>query len=304
MTDDTQPTRFIVEGLDRSTRLDRVLGEHFPQCGRRAVQGLINAKKVKVNGRVVWLCSWQVENGDRIVLSKRPGSGKSPPPSFDPGWIMEDSGDIIAVNKPAGLLSHATRASRNGDLLTLLSRRFGKLFLFHRLDRDTSGIVLLTRGAAVNRHLDAAFKDKTVEKEYLALVSDPEGVLRERGVIDNRIGTHPKRRDMMAVVERGGRRAVTRYQVIGEADRRFLLRLRPETGRTHQLRVHMAHLGVPILGDSLYGEKGRAKRLMLHACRLSLPAGDGFPARSYLAPPPEDFLRECPEGLKERLMER
>ena len=168
-------------------------------------------------------------------------------------------------------MSEPTRWTDAPSLLSLATQRFGPLTLFHRLDRDTSGLVVLTRTPEMNRLLDAAFKAGTVVKEYLAVVALPNR-LAEQGVIAVPLGPHPKRHDMMTVVERGGQRAVTRYEVIAEAGGRQWVRLWPETGRTHQLRVHLAHLGAPILGDRLYNPHFQAtQRLMLHAL-LHYPA--------------------------------
>lgn len=280
----------IVEGLEKATRLDRVMRSAFPQWGRRSVQALITAGKVKVNGRKVWLCSWRVNNGDRLAIFETPPAKPEPVTTFDDNWLIAQDHDLIVVNKPAGLLCQAPRWRQTSNLLDLASARFGPLSLFHRLDRDTSGVVLLTRSGPINRYLDAAFKNRSVQKEYLAVVP-AKNKLRLEGVIDARIGPHPKRRDVMRVVARGGKRAITRYQVIRETAGRQWVRLWPETGRTHQLRVHLWSMGAPILGDRLYGpQQPDVPRLMLHACQISLPAAEGFPARVFSAPIPEDFL--------------
>jgi 23S rRNA pseudouridine1911/1915/1917 synthase len=163
------------------------------------------------------------------------------------------------------------------------------LVLFHRLDRDTSGVVLLTRQGPVNKYLDAAFKSHTIRKEYLAVVATPNRLLAE-GVIDVPLGPHPQRRDRRAVAARGGQTAVTRYSIEHEVSGKQLVRLRPETGRTHQLRLHLAHLDAPILGERLYGPRPtEGDRLRLHAERIELPEADGFPAREFRAALPDGF---------------
>lgn len=285
-----QPRHTIVaQGLIQPTRLDRVLRAAYPQAGRQAVQRLIGAGQVAVNGRTVRLSSWLVRNGDRLALLAEPRTKPAQPSAFDDAWIIAQHDDLIAVDKPAGLLSESARSPGTANLLNLASARFGPLTLFHRLDRDTSGVVLLTRGGPVNRYLDEVFKAGTVQKEYLAVVVTPNR-LAKQGMIDTRLGRHPNRRDMMAVVERGGQRAVTRYEIIGQDQGLHWLRLWPETGRTHQLRVHLAHMGAPILGDRLYNPAWQqAGRLMLHAWRITLPAMDGWPERTFSAPLPADF---------------
>jgi RluA family pseudouridine synthase len=279
----------VVQGLAQPTRLDRVLRTAYPQAGRQAVQRLIGAGQVMVNGQTVRLSSWLVRNGDQLALLVEPPAKPEQPGAFDDAWIIARDDDLIAVDKPAGLLSEQARAPDAANLLDLATARFGPLTLFHRLDRDTSGVVLLTRGGLVNRYLDAAFKAGTVQKEYLAVVASPNR-LASQGVITARLGPHAARRDMVAVVDRGGQRAVTRYRVVAEAEGRQWVLLRPETGRTHQLRVHLASLDAPILGDRLYNPTWQPHmRLMLHALRITLPAADGWPERSFVAPPPADF---------------
>ena len=282
-------TEFTARSLAKPTRLDRVLRNQFPLWGRQAVQRLITAGKVQLNGRVVWLASWEVQNGDRLQIAAPPAPKTAPPATFDEAWVIAEEEDLIAINKPAGLLSEPKRFSRTPNLLELASARFGSLVLFHRLDRDTSGIVLLTRPGEFNKYLDAAFKSHTILKEYLAVVASPNR-LAPGGIIDVPLGPDPERRDRMKVVERGGQPAVTRYRVESEEKGRQRVRLWPTTGRTHQLRLHLAHLGAPILGDRLYGPRPREdQRLLLHAERLELPATDKNPARSFAAPLPEGF---------------
>ncbi|MEZ4737016.1 MAG: RNA pseudouridine synthase [Caldilineaceae bacterium] len=146
----------------------------------------------------------------------------------------------------------------------------------------------MTRPGPINQYLDHAFKEGLVQKEYLAVVAKPNQ-LTQSGVIDARLDSHSQRRDMMTVVMRGGKAAVTRYAIVAENKERQLVRLWPETGRTHQLRVHLAHLNAPILGDRLYGRADSATRLLLHAHRITLPDLDDFPSRTYIASLPPEF---------------
>ena len=280
---------FTARSLAKPTRLDRVLRDQFPLWGRQAVQRLITAGKVQLNGRVVWLASWEVQNGDRLQIAEPPAPKTAPPATFDDAWVIAEEEELIAINKPAGLLCEPKRFSQTSNLLDLASARFGQIVLLHRLDRDTSGIVLLTRPGEINKYLDTAFKSHTILKEYLAVVATPNR-LAPQGVIDVRLGPDPERRDRMTVVQRGGQRAITRYFIESEANGRQRVRLWPQTGRTHQLRVHLAHLGAPILGDRLYGPRpSEDQRLLLHAERLELPATEEYPARSFAAPLPEGF---------------
>ncbi len=280
--------RFVAGGLAGAQRLDRVLRARYPQSGRQAIQQLIGRRQVLVNGRAVWLASWQVANGDAITVLAAPEILPDQPERFDPAWLLADEGDLLAMNKPAGLLSEPKRGADRPSLLALASARFGPLTLFHRLDRDTSGVMLLTRGGAINAQLAQAFQTHQIGKEYIAVVSAPNR-LAASGVIDARLQPNPRRSDCMEVTAKGGQRALTRYRVIAATADRAWVQLFPETGRQHQLRVHLAHLGAAILGDRLYGEAASAPRLMLHAHRIELPAAIFGAARSFTAPLPVEM---------------
>lgn len=273
-------TRFTVSGQGGQTRLDKALREKFPQWGRRAVSQVIERKQVRVNGKPVWLGSWKVGNGDKIEVFNPPKSKPPKQTAFDPNWVVADQGDLIVIDKPAGLLSQATRAGGDDNLLSLAQEYYSAdIHLFHRLDRDTSGLCLLTRPGPVNATLDEVFKSQQVEKEYVAIVGQ-RGQLEESGTIRLYLDQHEHRVDMMQVVEKGGQYSQTAYRLEGQTKGGWLVRLWPKTGRTHQLRVHLASLQAPIVGDRLYGGTS-ASRLMLHARRLALPEADGFPARAW-----------------------
>lgn len=298
------PINLTLSRLQEPTRLDKALREHFPEWGRKAVQQIITGRQVKVNGRTVWLCSWQVQNGDRVEVLTQPKAKPTPPPIWDERWLIQEEADLMAVNKPEGLLVETPPHRYAINLLELAQARFGPLVLFHRLDRDTSGVILLSRPGPVNVYLDWAFQERLVKKEYVAVVAAPNR-LAAAGAIDAYLGPHPQRREMMAVVERGGKHAVTDYRVLpfpgaGGADAQAV-QLWPRTGRTHQLRVHLAYMGAPILGDRLYGDPESAPRLLLHARRLDLPAGQGYPERSFSAPVPEGFWPSHLESVTEDL---
>jgi len=288
-----EPQAFVVSPKEAGQRLDRVLRRRYPQWGRQAVGRLISGRGVRVNERVVWLCSWKLQAGDSIRILQLPTAKAPPVAQLDPIWVIYESPELLVVNKPAGLLSEGTRWGQGSNLLDLAAGCYGPLHLFHRLDRDTSGLVMLTRGGEINRQLDAAFKAGLVVREYVALVSAP-WTLELEGEVRTYLARHPQRRDKMTVVERGGKRAHTRYQVIGQRGRRVCLRLWPVTGRTHQLRVHLAHLGKPFLGDRMYGVVGdTTERLMLHAWRIKLPPLGEEPERCFAASLPPEWSPWC-----------
>ena len=285
-----QLVRFRVNNLFQPTRLDRLLRDRFPQWGRQAVQQLISAKQVRINDKTVWLASWKVNNGDHIEVRMVPDPKPLPPQHFAEQWLLAQDADLVVVNKPAGLLSESPSMRDAANLRDLAAVRFGDVILFDRLDRNACGVVLLTRPGPINQSLARAFQEGLVRKCYCAIVALPNA-LQPAGTISARLDQHPRRRDMMTVVDRGGKHAVTDYRVLAEdpATGRQLILLYPQTGRTHQLRVHLAHLGTPILGDRLYGDASSADRLLLHAYQLDLPPLDGKPARRYTAPLPAEF---------------
>jgi 23S rRNA pseudouridine1911/1915/1917 synthase len=276
---------FLVQAESGGERLDKLIRQAYPDWGRKTVGQLIHNRQVTVNGNAVWLSSWKVQAGDRIEIADPPAGRPKGPEKFDPAWLIVDEGDLLVVCKPSGLLSQPTRAGGRDDLLSLAQKAYGKnLRLVHRLDRDTSGLCLLTRPGPVNAYLDAAFKQHAVVKEYIALVAD-RGSLAESGQLRSYLAVHDRRPDMMKVVERGGQVAITEFWIEGETPGGFWLRLQPHTGRTHQLRVQLTEMGAPIIGDVLYGGKP-ANRLMLHAARIALPEKPEFPAREWSCPPP------------------
>ncbi len=279
---------FLANYVGDPKRLDRVLRDNYPNASRQTIQELIAGKQVQVNGRTVWLASWKIANGDRITVALPPVSLPVPHTTFDPAWILADRGDIIAVNKPSGLLSEPARRGDRASLLQLAGTVLGPVTLFHRLDRDTSGVLLMTRGGSVNQRLACAFRTRTVSKEYIAEVTTPNR-LHATGTMITRMDIDPQRRDRMVVVSKGGQPAATHYERIDDASGRTWVRLQPDTGRTHQLRVHMAYLDAPILGDLLYGDPESAPRLMLHAHRITLPADLFGPDATFTAPLPDEF---------------
>jgi len=280
--------RFTVTGLAGPQRLDRILRARYPFSGRQAIDQLLARRQVQVNRRTVWLASWQVRNGDTVAVLAAPEPLPVQPTRFEPGWLVADEGDLLVVNKPAGLLSEPRPGLDRPSLLQLAVEQFGPLTLFHRLDRDTSGLLLLTRGGPLNAKLALAFQSGLVHKEYLALV-EPSAALQKSGVIAVPLRPHRQRHDQMEVARCGGQPAVTRYSQIAASANRLWLCLQPETGRTHQLRVHLAHLGAPILGDRLYGHAHSAPRLMLHAHVLGLPAFLYGIDRWFVSPAPPEF---------------
>ena len=281
-------TQIRVCDLERPLRLDHYLRGHFPAWGRQAVRQLISGRQVQVNGSIVWLDSWEVSNGDMVALASVPAEKPAPHEVFDDRWLIAEADQLVVVDKPEGLLSEAPPRREASNLRDLATVRFGNVTLVHRLDRDTSGVVILARTPEASRMLTQAFQEHQVAKEYVAIVQSPNRLL-PAGEIVARLAPDPKRTDHVCVVAKGGQRAVTRYKITWHGRNCQQVHLWPTTGRTHQLRVHLAYLGAAILGDRIYGDVKAAPRLMLHALSISIPAQDEFPTRTFTAPLPTGF---------------
>jgi len=209
--------------------------------------------------------------------------------------IYEDP-DIIVLDKPAGVLTHG---SEDESLPTVVDEVRGKVDdpdplrpgIVHRLDKDTSGVLLIAKNLPAKRWLQSQFKNRKVEKTYIGLVHGH--VEHKQAVIDLPIGRHPKN-PLKRAVRGNGKPAQTSYKLLKEYRNASLLELRPKTGRTHQIRVHLAHIGHPIVGDTLYGKAdSNLKRHFLHASRLiiALPSGQSKSFRSPLPGDLESYLK-------------
>ena len=210
------------------------------------------------------------------------------PPALDPGWLLAATPDWLVVNKPAGLLSVPGRGAGKDDCaISRVQAQFADALIVHRLDMATSGLLLLARGPQMQRALSAAFRERQVDKTYLAIVA---GRLADpHGSIDLPLITGWPNRPRQMVEHQTGKPSLTHYCCLGYDPARDVsqVALTPVTGRSHQLRVHMAALGHPILGDELYGgpHRQRASRLLLHAARLALPDPAGGAALHFDCPP-------------------
>src|SRR5262245_3289564 len=247
-------------------RLDRFLAAAQTDLSRSRLQGLIEAGRVQVNGRPV-RAAQRLRAGDRVRVEIPEPEPTALVPEALPLTIRYEDDDLVVLEKPAGLVVHPGAGVRAGTLVHALLHRYpeiagvggpGRPGIVHRLDKDTSGLLVVARSSRAYRFLVEALRARSVTRTYAALVW---GEPRENaGVIDAALGRHPRERKRMAVVERGGKPARTRWRVaerLGVASR---LEVHLDTGRTHQIRVHMAHLGHPVVGDPLYG--GRGKKLL------------------------------------------
>lgn len=286
-------------------RLDRYLVQELGEYSRSVVQKLIAEGLVTVNGAIP-KASYRIEAGDTIQAVLPAPEGSTPLPEPIALDIIYQDDDLLVINKPAGMVVHPAPGHASGTLVNALLARFPALAglgsdrpgIVHRLDRDTSGLIVVALHEGAREQLQRQFKGRRVRKVYLALL---EGRLEPpRGVVEAPIGRDPRHRQRMAIVASGGRPARTSYRVREYLDRYTLVEVRPETGRTHQIRVHLAAIGHPIAGDRIYGRKKGTPglpRQFLHAWRLTLTLPGSDERRTFTAPLPDD-LQQVLEGLR------
>jgi 23S rRNA pseudouridine1911/1915/1917 synthase len=271
-------------------RLDRYLVRALHTLSRSQVQRLIRQGRVALEGERA-KPSALVEPGMQVVVRIPPEpSGDILPQSIPLDVVYEDE-DLLVVNKPAGMIVHPAPGHSAGTLVNALLARYpdlavgeaGRPGIVHRLDRDTSGLIVVAKTGATLKHLRKQFENRIVHKIYLALVHDRPPTTE--GIIEAPLGRDPRQRQRMAVVA-GGRAACTHYRLLENLGDYSLLEIHPKTGRTHQIRVHLAWMGMPVAGDPVYGSQRLVRRArqdlgldrqFLHAWRLSFerPAGKG-----------------------------
>jgi 23S rRNA pseudouridine1911/1915/1917 synthase len=281
-------------------RLDVFLGSHLADVSRSFAAHLVEAGHVLVNDRAR-KPGYRLKEGD-LVTGRLPApqpSGFLPEPI--PLHRLYEDADIVVINKPAGLVVHPAPGHRAGTLVNALLYHCPDLTgigaelrpgIVHRLDKDTTGTLVVAKTAAALEHLAGQFKGRTVRKDYLALVRGE--MAAPSGVVRLAIGRHPVDRKRMSTRSRKGREAETEWRVRQTLGGVTLLELRLHTGRTHQIRVHCAAIGHPILGDPVYGRDRRGgpeglRRQMLHALRLELDHPRTGERMAFESPLPEDI---------------
>jgi len=279
MAKDTGTHTIVVAAAEDGERLDRALALHAG-LSRSRLKGLILAGEIAVDGRTIRDPAHRVNAGAAITLHLPPPGDPLPGPENIRLAVVYEDSELIVIDKPAGLVVHPAAGNWTGTLVNALLAHCGESLsgiggvrrpgIVHRLDKNTSGLLVVAKTDAAHRALAAQFADHgregRLERGYLAFVwGAPD---RPKGRIDAEIGRHPHARDKMAVRD-GGRPAVTewetaeRYFGVGPEPVASLLACRLETGRTHQIRVHLAHLGHPLLGDSVYGPGFKTKAALL-----------------------------------------
>ena len=294
---------FIVQPDDGWDRLDRWLVRRMPDLSRTRIQALMRAGCVTMDGRRV-RASEKPAVGSVVAVRVPDPEPAALQPEDRPLRILYEDADVVVIDKPAGWVVHPGAGHATGTLVNALLAHCGTLpgiggtrrpGIVHRLDKDTSGALVVAKSDKAMESLSAQFKNRTVDKEYDAIVWGAPPA--DRGRIDRPIGRHPVNRKKMCVRAAGGRAAVTEYAVTERCGRVSLLRVRILTGRTHQIRVHLAAAGCPVVGDADYGGKKpkgalplEPRRQMLHARRVGFDHPITGRRLRLEAPLPPDFL--------------
>ena len=300
----------IVSPNEARLRLDQFLAKRLPEFSRSRLQQLIRDGFVQLNNSTS-RPRQIVQGGDKVQLTEPPLEKIETLPEQIPLEILFEDNDLVVVNKPAGLVVHPGAGHREHTLVNALLNHCSMLSgiggkerpgIVHRLDKETSGCLVVAKNDAAHRGLSEQFADRTVQKIYLALVT---GRLRKpAGVIEEKIGRHPVHRQRMSATALRGRAAKTQYRVVRWNEQASLVECWLHSGRTHQIRVHLHHLGHPVLGDKIYAPR-LAKdfpRQMLHAWKLGFrhPRTDEW--KNFEAPLPDDFNQAIAgSGLEFRL---
>lgn len=289
---------FNVLSEEAGIRLDVFLNEKIHDMSRSHIQKLIGENNIIVNNKST-RSNYKIRVGDIIkVVIPEPVKLDLIPEDIDIDMLYEDE-DIAVVNKPQGMVVHPAAGNYTGTLVNALLKRCSNLSsingvirpgIVHRIDKDTSGVLVIAKNDNSHKHLAEQIKNHSVKRIYIALV---EGIIKvDSGTVNEPIGRHPVERKKMAVVSKSGRRAITHYRVLERYRENTLIEARLETGRTHQIRVHMAYIGHPLVGDPVYGYKKQKYKLAgqaLHAKTLGFIHPTTGEYMEFTAPLPEYF---------------
>jgi 23S rRNA pseudouridine1911/1915/1917 synthase len=296
-------TKINLQVEEKADRIDRYLSQHLPDLSRSRIQQLIEQGQVQVNDKICTSKKVTVQSGDRISITIPEAKPLDLQPEAIPLDVLYEDDSLIIINKPAGLVVHPAAGHESGTLVNALLAHCTNLAgiggvqrpgIVHRLDKDTTGAIAIAKTDQAHQHLQAQLKAKTAKREYLGVVHGAPSA--ESSTIDQPIGRNPVDRKKMTIlpVDKGGRTAITHWQVRERLGNYTLIYFQLETGRTHQIRVHSAHMGHSLVGDSVYGS-GRSVGVnlpgqALHAWRLRLQhpvSGEWIEA---IAPLPPAFI--------------
>lgn len=252
---------WLIELEDKGTRIDKFLAEQFSEWSRTQIQQWIKDELVLINGQTV-KANYKLAENDELVLKVPPEKGSDVEPEYIPLDIVYEDSDLIIVNKPRGMVVHPAAGHYSGTMVNALLYHCQDLSgingvlrpgIVHRIDKDTSGLIMAAKNDLAHQSLAQQLKDHTVHRIYVAIV---HGVIpHDKGTIDAPIGRDPYDRKRMTVTDKNSKSAVTHFAVKERFKEHTLIECKLETGRTHQIRVHMQYIGHPIVGDPFYGLK-------------------------------------------------
>lgn len=302
MTKLTETVPYALAGM----RLDQALAELFSDYSRSKLQTWVKAGRVEVNASVQQSPKHKLEGGEEITLDAEPETVIESSPEAIPLDIVYEDDSLLIINKPAGLVVHPAAGNWHGTLLNALLHHDSNLEtlpragIVHRLDKETSGLLMIAKTLAAHNSLVQQLQEREITREYLAVC---KGRMTAGGTVDEPLGRHPTDRKRY-VVRQSGKEAVTHYRVVQRFQHYTLIQLQLETGRTHQIRVHMAHIRYPLLGDPVYGGRFQMppqcsaelelvlrgfRRQALHAARLGLQHPESDEYMEWEQPMPDDM---------------
>lgn len=282
---------------DKGKRIDKFISEVIDEATRSYIQKIIDSGLVEIQNKKVTKNGNKLKGNEVITIKLPEPENLDLVPEDIPLDIVYEDKDIVVINKGPDMVVHPAYGNYSGTLVNALLHHIKDLStingvirpgIVHRLDKDTSGIIVVAKNNPSHLALAGMFKEKTLEKTYVCIV---KGILKEKeGRIETLIGRDSRDRKKMAVVRENGRIAISNYKVLDESKNHSLVEVKIETGRTHQIRVHMKSLNHPILGDATYGSPSdKAKRQMLHAYSLKFNHPIDNHEMKIMAPLPEDF---------------
>ena len=285
------------EAQDKGKRIDKFISEVVDDATRSYIQKLISEGLVEIQGKKVTKSGNKLKGNESITINLPEDEVLELVPEDIPLDIIYEDSDIIVVNKGPDMVVHPAHGNYSGTLVNALLYHTKELSgingdirpgIVHRLDKDTSGIIVVAKNDAAHENLAKMFKEKNLEKTYMCIA---KGIFKDKeGRLETFIGRDPKDRKKMAVVEENGKLAISNYKVLDESKNHSLVEVKIETGRTHQIRVHMKYLNHPIMGDTTYGNgSDGAKRQILHAYKLKFIHPGTGEEMTVVAPLPEDF---------------
>lgn len=284
---------------DKGKRIDSFLNEVIEDATRSYIQKIIDGGYVEITGKKTTKSGNKLKGTETIVVNLPEDETLDLIPEDIPLEIIYEDSDIVIINKAPNMVVHPAHGNYNGTLVNALLYHIKDLStingvirpgIVHRLDKDTSGVIVVAKHDEAHTTLSDMFKEKTLEKTYVCIA---KGIFKDKsGRIETLIGRDPRDRKKMAVVTENGKIAISNYEILDESKNYSLVKIRIETGRTHQIRVHMKSLNHPILGDATYGNSTDGiDRQMLHAYRLKFTHPISKKEMVVTAPIPEDFKR-------------